>query len=286
VVTYHKDVSRILQRNCVECHHEGGLAPFALDDLAEVQDRAKTMLRAIDEGIMPPWFAKQDSKQPHSMFGNDRSLSERDRADLVSWLKSTEKPVGDVADAPAPLKFSADGWLHGKPDHVVVFPSAQQVKAEGKMPYVNVTVDAGATEDRWIQGYQLLPGAREVVHHVLVFLSDRSGRKFQERDGFFAAYVPGSGVEMFPAGFAKKLPAGSQLRFQMHYTPNGKATADITRIGFYFSKQQPVNEVHVASIANNKFAIPPGAADHEVVAQRPAPVDMHLMSFMPHMHVS
>ena len=32
-VTYHRDVSRILQQNCVGCHRDGGIAPFALDDI-------------------------------------------------------------------------------------------------------------------------------------------------------------------------------------------------------------------------------------------------------------
>ena len=56
-VTYHRDVARILQQNCVQCHHDKGIAPFALDDLADVTDRAKTIRRVIEDRVMPPWSA-------------------------------------------------------------------------------------------------------------------------------------------------------------------------------------------------------------------------------------
>ncbi|MBL9115245.1 MAG: redoxin domain-containing protein [Verrucomicrobiaceae bacterium] len=288
-ITYHQHVSRILQQNCVECHHDGGMAPFSLDEPTEVIDRAKTILRVVSDGTMPPWFADEETAKKHNIaYSNDRSLSKADRESLVTWLRSTDKPLGPLSDAPVPLSFDSSGWTHGAPDLVVGFAKPQRVKAEGKMPYANVTVETGITEDKWLQGYQILPGAKEVVHHALVFVIDPAkGRveNFREQDGFFAAYVPGGGTERLPAGFAKKLPAGARLRFQMHYTPNGTATDDLTRIGFYFATQPPVNEVHVASVVNTRFAIPAGVANHEVIAQRSIPSDVHVMSFLPHMHV-
>lgn len=285
-LTFHRDISRILQQNCAECHHEGGLAPFALDDPQEVADRAKTIRRVIENGTMPPWFAKPLPHDKESPWANDRSLSLKDRTDLLAWINSAEKPLGDAADAPAPLVFDKEGWKHGKPDLDLAFARPVPVKAEGQMPYQYVTVETGLTEDRWIQGYQVLPGDLGVVHHALVFVVDPSGKeKLRAHEGFFAAYVPGSGTEMFPPGFAKRLPAGSKLRFQMHYTPNGTATTDSTRIGFYFAKSPPVNEVKVASVSNTRLLIPAGADNHEVIAQRAAPADMTIMNFMPHMHV-
>jgi hypothetical protein len=288
-VTYYQHVARILQQNCLECHHTGGTAPFSLEEPAAVVDRAKTIQRVISKGEMPPWFAEDDSKSSHQLsFSNDRSLTAEDKTNLLAWLESAAKPMGDAKDAPIARSYSKEGWQHGTPELVVAFPKAQKVKAEGKMPYVNLTVDTGVTKDTWLQGYQVLPGAQEVVHHVLVFVIDPANggeARFREQDGFFAAYVPGAGSEYFPKGFAKKLPAGAKLRFQMHYTPNGTATEDLTRIGFYLAKEPPRNEVHVASVVNARFAIPPGDANHLVEAQRKVPADIHLMTFMPHMHV-
>ncbi|MBL9153874.1 MAG: EF-hand domain-containing protein [Verrucomicrobiales bacterium] len=286
-LTWHRDISRILQQNCVDCHHEDGIAPFALDDLAEVEDRARVIRRVIEEGTMPPWSAAPPADGKESPWANDRSLSDRDKADLLAWLSAKERPVGDPTDAPVPRHFAADGWLHGEPDAVFAFDKPIPIKAEGKMPYVNVTMPTGLTEDKWIRGFEILPGAREVVHHIIVFAVDPAnpGERFSEIGGYFALYVPGTSAQMFPAGFAKRLPAGATLRFQMHYTPNGSATEDLTRIGFHYTDRAPQYEVKVTSVPNTRISIPAGAENHEETATRPAPFDMTVMGFLPHLHL-
>lgn len=285
-VTYHRDVSRILRQNCLECHHESGIAPFALDDFAEVDDRAKVIRRVIEEGTMPPWFAAAPKAGESSPWANDRSLSARDRRDLLAWLSSTDRPMGDPAEAPAPLAFSGEGWTLGEPDAVFAFDKPVPVQAEGQMPYVNLVVPTHLTGDRWIRGFEILPGAREVVHHVIVFAVDpeNPNERFSEIGGYYALYVPGTSGEMFPAGMAKKLPAGAKLRFQMHYTPNGTATEDLTRIGFFFADEEPRYEVKVASVANTRISIPAGAPNHQESAERPVPSDMTVLGFLPHLH--
>ena len=283
-VTYHRDVARILAQNCVQCHHESGIAPFALDNPDEVKDRAKTIKRVISDGTMPPWFARDDKP---SRWANDHSLSARDKADLLAWIESADRPMGDIAEAPKPIAFPAGGWIFGQPDAVYEFAKAQPIKAEGKMPYVNVQVPTDLTEDRWIQSIEVQPGNRQVVHHVIVSIHDPKHPKerVSAEEGFFAAYVPGNGGDVFPAGFARKLPAGAVLNFQMHYTPNGKATEDKTRIALRWAKQTPKYEMKVGSVPNVKLRIPPGDANHVETAQRAVPHDMTVVGFMPHMHV-
>lgn len=283
-VTYHRDVARILAQNCVQCHHENGIAPFALDNVDEVKDRAKTIKRVVGEGTMPPWFAKDDKP---NRWSNDHSLSLRDKTDLLAWLDSADRPLGDPAEAPKPVIYPAGGWTYGTPDAVFEFAKAEPIKAEGKMPYVNVTVDTGLSEDKWVQAIEVQPGNRQVVHHIIVSIIDPKHPKdrVSAHESFFAAYVPGNGGDMFPPGFARRLPAGAVLNFQMHYTPNGKATEDKTKIAFHWAKQAPKYEMRVASVPNVKLRIPPGEANHVETAERPAPFDMTIVGFMPHMHV-
>lgn len=286
-LTWHRDISRILQQNCVDCHHEEGIAPFALDDFAEVDDRAKVIRRVIEEGTMPPWSAAPPAEGASTPWANDRSLAAADKADLLAWLASADRPLGEETDAPAPRRYAKGGWLHGEPDAVFSFDKPVAIKAEGKMPYVNITVPTHLTGEKWIQGFEILPGAREVVHHIIVFAQDpeNPGERFSEIGGYFALYVPGTSAEMFPPGFAKRLPAGAILRFQMHYTPNGTATEDLTRIGFHFAPEPPEYEVKVTSVPNTRIAIPAGADNHRETAERPAPHDMTVMGFLPHMHL-
>jgi mono/diheme cytochrome c family protein len=286
-VTYHNRISRIVQENCVECHRSGGIAPFTLENYDAVVAHAGMIRQVVQEGQMPPWFAEPASDKTHSPWANDRSLSPKDKSDLLQWLAG-EKPKGDPADAPAPKKFAESGWNIGKPDAIFAFAKPVKVKAEGTMPYQIVDVPTNFTQDTWVDGIEVQPGDRSVVHHVLVFVrkpGESARGDMDERGGFFGAYVPGFSTLDYPAGFAKKIPAGSVLRFQMHYTPNGKATEDVTRIGFRIAKTPPKHEVKVAGIANILLRIPPGAENHPEKATIPVPADVKVLAFLPHMHV-
>ena len=289
-LTYHNQIARIVQNNCAECHHDGGVAPFALETYDQVKAHAGMIRKQVARDVMPPWFATPVKHGEITPWANDRSLSEQDKADLLAWLES-DKPVGNIADAPLPRKYSKD-WMIGKPDMVVQIPQPIAIKATGTMPYQNITVETGLTEDKWVQGFEVQPTAREAVHHVLVFVrppknggSDAFDDERAERNGFFAAYVPGNSWQVYPTGMAKKLPAGSRLHFQIHYTPTGKATTDQIRVGVIFAKEEPQHIVQVAGISNPFISIPPGAANHIETAQIKVPFDAHIFQFMPHMHL-
>ena len=283
-VTYYAHVSRIMQNNCVECHRKGGVAPFALDTYDDVVANKGMIKKTVDKGTMPPWFAAPPKKGEHSPFANDRTLTEGDRKDLFAWLASDMKK-GDPADAPLPRNYES-GWGFGKPDAVFQIPKPIAVKAEGIMGYQNVSVPTEYDEDKWVQALEVQPTAREVVHHVLVFAVPKGQRLGGEAQGFFAAYVPGSTALVYPEGYAKKLPKGCDLRFQIHYTPNGKATTDQTKIGLVFAKEKPRYEVRVSAAANPVFAIPPGADNHKVTGSIPfIPWDCRILAFFPHAHV-
>lgn len=281
--TYHREISRIMQAHCVECHREGGLGPFPLESAGDLAEHAGMIRRQVVRGAMPPWFAAPAS---HAGFSNDRSLPESDKAALLAWLDAG-RPLGDPAEAPLPRKFP-QGWSVGTPDVVFQLPEPVAIQAEGTMPYQNRVVETTFTEDRWVQGYEILPTAPEVVHHVIVKVHPKgtpARQRGEGEDGFFAAYVPGNSHRMLPPGFAKKLPAGSKLSFQIHYTPNGKATEDQLKIGLIFAKEAPRNEVHVAAIAQPKLKIPPGAADHVETKRQVIPMNLNVTAFMAHMHV-
>lgn len=282
--TYHREISRLVQTHCIECHRDGGLGPFSLESYDDLIEHAAMIRRQVERGAMPPWFAVPSSTSGHSLFSNDRSLPESDKAALLAWLKS-DRPAGDPADAPLARTFPK-GWSLATPDAVFQIPKAVDIKAEGIMPYQNLVVETSFAEDRWVQGYEILPTAAEVVHHVIVTVHPKDGPINRRGEhGFFAAYVPGNSSRMLPDGFAKRLPAGARLNFQIHYTPNGRATSDQMKIGLVFATSPPRNEVHVVAVAQPRINIPPGAAHHVEVKRQPVPANMNFTAFMAHMHV-
>lgn len=287
-LTYYNQISRILSQNCVECHRTNGLAPFSLETLADVNEHAGMIKKQVSRGAMPPWFAAPEEAGHPSPWANDSSLSARDKADLLAWMESN-RPAGNPAEAPLPRHFPKE-WAIGEPDAVFQIPQAITVKAEGVMPYQNVTVPTNFSEDRWVNAYEVLPTDRSVVHHVIVRVTlpgekGRGRESAEDREGLWAAYVPGNSSRILPEGFAKKLPAGATLHFQIHYTPKGKETQDRLKIGLKFTDQAPRYIVHVSSVAQPRINIPPNDANHVETASRPVPFDMMVTGFMPHMHV-
>ncbi len=293
-ITYYGQIARILQRHCLECHRDGGIGPFALDTLDDVVSHAGMIETVVRNKTMPPWFVNQpsssDSQQSVDqtlVWSNDRSLAVDDREALLEWINSGQ-PAGNQKNAPASITFPSD-WSIGTPDAIWEFQDPVPVKATGVMPYQYITVETNLDEPKWVQAIEIQPGNREVVHHVIVSVhqadKDQKRRLQQEENGLWAGYVPGQSVWAYPDGYARYLPKGARLIFQMHYTPNGTATEDRTRIGVVFAKSPPDHEVRVRGISNRRINIPPGASRHQEEAFIKLPVDVTVLGFLPHMHL-
>jgi len=196
LVTYHQQVSRLLQYHCVDCHREGGVGPFALDTYDDAVAHAPMIREVIDRGIMPPWFAATNAKGLASPWINDRSLSVVEKEEILGWI-ANGKVAGDPKDSPQPKTYPG-GWLIGKPHAEFQFAKPVQIKATGTMPYQNVVVETNLPEDKWVQAIEVRPGNLSVVHHVLVFIQvsdEENGPRddgADKRSGYWGIYVPGN----------------------------------------------------------------------------------------------
>ena len=154
--TWHGRVSRILDRNCVDCHREGEAGPFPLVTREDVLAQADMVRVVVQDRTMPPWFAGEACGE----FATDAGLSARDRKDLVAWLDA-EGPEGDPRDAAAPL-FRESGWRIGKPDLVLEAQRTFDVPAEGVIDYQYQTVETAveALVDQFDERVQARGGGR------------------------------------------------------------------------------------------------------------------------------
>ena len=300
-VTYAGDVAAVLNRRCVSCHRDGEIAPFALTDYDAAAGWSEMIAEVVREDRMPPWHAaptdglaeagpgEPAAFLPGVAYANDRRLPAEEKDTLLRWA-AAGAPRGDGAAPQSPAKPVAGWRLPRTPD--VVLPIAERpvaVPAEGTVRYRYFKVDPKFTEDKWIAASEVLPGNRAVVHHVLVF-----ARRPGERDaggeggaGFLAAYVPGLGSAAYPPGLAKRVPAGSELVFQVHYTPNGSPQEDLTRLGLVFADPATITrEVETRGVVGHKLDIKPHEADQRFTAVgRNGDVGAELLAVTPHMHL-
>ena len=104
-----------------------------------------------------------------------------------------------------------------------------------------------------------------------------------------AGYAPGHNADAFPAGVTRKLPKGSIIRFQIHYSNQtlGGTTEekDQSMIGLVFANGPGEKLMTTGSIGNNLFKIPAGADNHRVTACRQLKRDTTIYAFLPHMHL-
>ena len=283
-VTYSNQISRILQNNCVQCHRAGEIAPFALTDYDEVVGWAEMIEEVVQEQRMPPWHADP----AHGEFKNDARLSNEEKELIYAWVKAGA-PEGDPKDLPEPRKF-VEGWRIGEPDEVIEMRSKPfQVPARGEVKYQYFVVDPQWKEDKYIVAAEARAGNRAVVHHIIVGHTGKieaRSRSHGLKSDWITAMAPGSLPLILEDGMAKFVPAGSKLVFQMHYTPNGTATEDLSYVGFKFGDAKDVEHiVGTNKAANSRFVIPSHAANHRVEADYRFSKDTLMLAMFPHMHL-
>ncbi len=301
IPTFSKDVAPILQANCQVCHRPGEAGPFPLLTYEDARRRATKLKDAVGDRKMPPWFA--DPR--HGRFSNAMGLSASDIDTLVRWADGGA-PEGDRRDLPKPVSW-VEGWGIGTPDMVVEIPMPFEVPATGVVEYQHVIVPTHFTEDRWIQAAEIRPTEREVVHHLIAFVREPKSKWFRGQPAgvfftapkvsadaeteagalpsdFLVGYAPGQPAEILEPGQGKLIKAGSDIVFQMHYTPHGHARTDRTRLGIVFAKTPPKKRVLTLSAVNDTFKIPPGHPNYQVDASFEVATDVVLASLHPHMH--
>jgi thiol-disulfide isomerase/thioredoxin len=288
-VTYHKHAARVIQAKCVECHRAGEAGPFPLTDYKRAKAWAAMIREVVADGVMPPWHADA----PPGHFKNDRRLTPAEKKTLLAWIDQG-CPEGDPADAPPPPKFLT-GWRLGRePDEVLRMAKPVDVPANSLlglgMMYQYVRVGEPFAEDKWVTAVEVRPEYRAVVHHIIAFilppgatLRDIAGPDFGAH--ILGAYVPGDQPIIAPPGMARRISKGSQIIFEVHYTPNGVPGKDQSMVGLVYAKGPPEKELYNLSVMNGRFQIPPGAEAHEVQSVHVFPEESTLLLLTPHMHL-
>jgi len=249
---------------------------------------------------MPPWFIDKNVGVQH--FSNDRSLTDDEIATIAKWVDAGA-PRGNPADMPPPRQFAdAETWQIGKPDLVVTLPKDILVAAKAPDQWPDILVDARLTEDRYIQGVQIIPAKGfSVVHHIrtsIVEPSDAglgSGR-LDDTDGslqvgeqgvFLNEYAIGKQGDVFPEGSGRLITAGTKINFQLHLHSNGKdntATNVALGLKFYPKGYVPRHVISSTTVSAPQVDIRPHTdnirSDGYLMLKKAA----RLLSFQPHMH--
>lgn len=304
---YHRDVAPILRKHCQVCHQPGEIGPFPLVTYREAARWAADIKEFVQARRMPPWPPAAGVP-----LRDERRLSAGEIATLAAWADAGA-PEGLAQEAPPTP--SVAGWRRGTPDLVLEPAAAFQLGPTGSDIFRCFAIPTGLTEDKWVVGYEVQPGDRRVVHHVLNFF-DATGtartleRNFKEeagdrgpgytvamgvgflpddttRFGDLGGWAPGQAPQFLPRGSGWRLPKGADFVMQVHYHRADRPATDRTRIGLYFAREpveQPWQTIYVSGLRRFQF-LPAG--ERHIVARGTTRLqaDCVLHSVLPHMHL-
>lgn len=311
-VTYSKEISRLMQTKCQNCHRAGDIAPFPLMSYEETRSRAAAIRSAVSSGKMPPWKPSAGSLE----FQNSYGLSEEERKLLLEWL-ANGAPEGNKADLP-PAREETGEWQLGTPDLVLEMPKAFEVPA-GTDTYRCFVLPYELGRQSWVSAVQVLPGNRSVVHHALLYLDPEGvSEAWDGKDGkpgydcfgdagdgveeLVGSWVPGARTTRLPETIGVPLPTKGRIVMQVHYHDHGghdmqsghgmhaahaAPATDRTKAGFYFTKLPPKQEMIFNGLQTEEIEIAPGVPDEVVqVEESFSPVfDLEMLVVGPHMHL-
>jgi len=307
---WEEDIAPLVTASCVSCHVAGGVAPFGLDTYEEAKLWASAAAIQVQERLMPPWHAVEtDECEPPLPFKNDARLHDEDMAMFVEWAVAGA-PQGDPALA-APLPEPLDLDL-ADPSATVALGGAVDVAGTSLDAYHCLSFDPGNTSSVYVDALQVLPGNRELVHHVLMFVdteaesADWPGGVSENCGGGSGAsgallvggWVPGSLPIYTPDNVGILLPAGARIIFNMHYhnATGATQTDEGTGVALRWSTTPPqyvgsfqlIGAPGAGDILESPFMIPAEATGHVERVRFTVPdlgvPEIRVFSMTNHMH--
>jgi hypothetical protein len=269
-IVFQKEIARIFQKKCFQCHTEGNLA-MALTTYREARPWAVAIKEEILERRMPPWSAVSG----YGHFANDLSLTGREVSLILSWADGGA-PSGVLMkdeDTPPVIVPSLSAWERGAPDAVAKVAAGQKVAASAKDYTQRFDVTTDLTQPRWLRAVQLKPADRRVVRYAAIYLANQaSSLKPQARvqpqassDQWIATWTPGLPVTSLPTNVGLQLPARAKLTVEVGYRGTDETAPADGELGLYFSDKRPTQPLVAMDVsAPAATAIAPGAKAERV----------------------
>jgi hypothetical protein len=279
----------------------GEIGPMPLLSYDDVRPWAAAIRESVKLRRMPPWFA--DPK--HGTFANNPRLTDEEVGLIDDWAASGAAE-GKQPDVHPGIKPGIKQRL--STDITVTMPVPVSIPAGAVIDYQYVILPLDFKFDRWVRAVEIVPGDRSVVHHAVVYVRESNSQWLRSvepgvpyapprsdpeslariRDtkaDILAVYTPGAAVMTCPDGMAKKIPAGSDLVLQIHYTSGKTATVDRTQVGLALSTAAPEKRILTLQMGRDDLRIPPGEPDYRASISGTLPNEALLISLFPHMHL-
>jgi Copper type II ascorbate-dependent monooxygenase, C-terminal domain len=301
-INFETNIKPILTKHCVNCHQNGGIAPFALDNWADVDARAIMIGAVTASKYMPPWRA--DTSFQH--YKNENYLSKTEIELIQQWIQN-EQPRGTVERRKEKLISQNKVKKKQGTEIQIGYNRAFVIKAENKEEFRFFHLPSKINENGYIQSIEFAPGNKKQVHHSRIMIDttqsisgidglseeDSSILKYQTKplaDPFLFGWVPGNDKIIFPKGIGKKIYANSDFIVNVHYVPSPIQVIDSSSIIIQLTNEPIEREAQTLTltennISNQPFIIYPNKKSTFYMRSPILQDSISLISIMPHMHL-
>jgi peroxiredoxin len=323
-ISYEKTIAPMLIDNCVTCHRKGGIGPWQMASYDVVKGFAPMIREVIRTERMPPWHADPHYgafKNNRALSvantktlvhwieaGAPRGEGRDPLADLKKtwpeWALGTpntvlELPAFEVAatgvvpyqEIRVKNTIGRDVWLRAIDyapgdrsvvHHILGFtlpPNAGAMgqRGGGAQPVAEVPGQPGPQSLQLMKACSTPQGAAQMRTRV-------GGNNAIPGGASIGGYVPGAAPSQFPKEAGVFIPKDADFRFQIHYTPTGKAATDVTRVGLYYSDQAPTYPLRNTVLMDPCLMIPANTKVYTASMSRVIDRDMLIYSLTPHSH--
>jgi mono/diheme cytochrome c family protein len=301
-IDFEGTIQPILDKHCVNCHQNGGIAPFALDNWEDIASRAIMIGAVTTSKYMPPWRA--DTSFQH--YKNENYLSKIEIDQINQWIQNG-KPRGIVEKRKE--KKSPQKKVKKEAENKIQlgFNRAFVINGENKEEFRFFHMPSKIKEEGYIQSIEFAPGNKKQVHHSRIMIDttqsisgidglseeDPSILQYQTKplaDPFLFGWVPGNNKIIFPKGIGKKIYAQSDFIVNVHYAPSPIQTSDSSSIIIELAKDSIEREAQTLTltennISNQPFVLYPNKKTTFYMRSPQLQDSISLISIMPHMHL-
>jgi len=243
-VTWHGQVQPLIERSCSGCHSEGSVAPFALETYDDVVTWLPLVAESVRSGTMPPWLAEPDCNS----YVGDFSLTPEEQDLIVAWAEA-DAPEGEPSRNLSPPTLEEDALP--RVDRVLEMPVSYvpSTSSDEANDYRCFILDWQEEESTYVEGYRIVPGNTDIVHHVIVYTApgDTAGDFAamdakdpeagypcfggpgvipQEDAKWLGGWAPGAVARPFPDGLGLLVQPDTVLIMQVHYYDDGAGGED------------------------------------------------------------
>ena len=313
-LTFYKDISPIIQKNCTPCHKPGEAAPFSLITFEDVSKRTTFIKDVVTSGYMPPW--KPDNSYVH--FANDRSLSKDEINLITKWIDAGAPAGKPVTTAKEPAKLLTGTTYYRKPD-LTLKPKLFTVKGDNLERFIVYKIPFNLADSSSIEAIEFVSSNKKLIHHAnfaihpvdtsidlnrgpeYLNLTDQSRilynqyLPFKKSMTYYGGWIPGTSYENYPEGIGWVMPKRGVILLTVHFGPAAKDEEIETGVNFFFTNKPIKRNIKVISLGSGGIGeeeiqprftfIPPNKISRFTLKVSNRTEAQSVLYLWPHMHL-